>query len=301
MLAFAFLALSAAAIAEAGPKPAPSSPDKRLKPVKVFILAGQSNMEGQGFIKADPKRNGGKGSLEYLVKDPATADKFKHLLGKDGKWVVRDDVWIHYLDRKGKLTVGYGAKEDRIGPELGFGHVDRRRLRGTGSAHQAGLGRQESGQGLPPAEFGRRGRAVLQGDRRADEGRVERPEEGVPGVRRPRVRAGRVRLAPGVERPRQPGVQRRVREEPGQLHPRHPQGPRGEEPAVRDRRDRDERPGGETPAGAVPDESPGGRGRVRGVQGERGVRRDEGVLAGQGACRRPGRRTTGTPTPRPTT
>jgi len=93
------------------------------KPVRVFILAGQSNMEGQGFIKADPKRNGGKGSLEYLVKDLATADKFKHLLGKDGKWAVRDDVWVHYLDRKGKLTVGYGAKEDRIGPELGFGHV----------------------------------------------------------------------------------------------------------------------------------------------------------------------------------
>jgi alpha-galactosidase len=93
------------------------------KPVKVFILAGQSNMEGQGFIKAEPQRNGGKGSLEFLVKDPATADKFKHLVDKDGKWVVRDDVWIHYLGRKGKLTVGYGATEDRIGPELGFGHV----------------------------------------------------------------------------------------------------------------------------------------------------------------------------------
>ena len=93
------------------------------KPVKVFILAGQSNMEGHGFIKADPKRNEGKGSLEYLTKDKGTADKYKHLLGKDGNWVVSDDVWIHYLDRKGKLTVGYGAKEDRIGPELGFGHV----------------------------------------------------------------------------------------------------------------------------------------------------------------------------------
>jgi hypothetical protein len=93
------------------------------KPVKVFILAGQSNMEGAGFVKADPRRNGGKGSLEYLTQDPSTADKFKHLMGKDGKWVVRDDVWIHYLNRKGKLTVGYGAKEDRIGPELGFGHV----------------------------------------------------------------------------------------------------------------------------------------------------------------------------------
>lgn len=93
------------------------------KPVKVFILAGQSNMQGHGFIKADPARNGGKGSLEYVTKDPATARNFKHLLGKNGEWVVRNDVWIHYLGRKGKLTVGYGVREDCIGPELGFGHV----------------------------------------------------------------------------------------------------------------------------------------------------------------------------------
>jgi hypothetical protein len=38
------------------------------KPIKVFILAGQSNMEGHGFIAADPKRNEGRGSLEFLVK-----------------------------------------------------------------------------------------------------------------------------------------------------------------------------------------------------------------------------------------
>ncbi len=93
------------------------------KPVKVFILAGQSNMQGHGFVQADPKRNGGKGSLENLVKEPATASNYKHLLGKNGTWAVREDVWIHYLDRKGKLTAGFGAKEDRIGPELGFGHV----------------------------------------------------------------------------------------------------------------------------------------------------------------------------------
>ncbi|MCE9567774.1 MAG: sialate O-acetylesterase [Planctomycetes bacterium] len=93
------------------------------KPVKVFVLAGQSNMEGHGFIKCDPKRNGGKGSLDYVAHHPATAGKYKHLLNKDGGWAVRDDVWIHYLDRKGKLTAGYGVKEDRVGPELGFGYV----------------------------------------------------------------------------------------------------------------------------------------------------------------------------------
>lgn len=98
-------------------------PVEASQPVKVFILAGQSNMEGQGIIAADPKRNGGKGSLEYLVKEPGTSARFGHLVGKDGKWVVRDDVWISYLDRQGALTVGYGPKPDRIGPELGFGWV----------------------------------------------------------------------------------------------------------------------------------------------------------------------------------
>jgi alpha-galactosidase len=93
------------------------------KRLRVFILAGQSNMEGQGMIAADPKRNEGKGSLEYLVKNSSTADRFKYLVDKDGKWIVRDDVWISYLDRKGSLTVGYGARQDRIGPELGFGWV----------------------------------------------------------------------------------------------------------------------------------------------------------------------------------
>ncbi|MCE2938896.1 MAG: sialate O-acetylesterase [Fimbriimonadaceae bacterium] len=33
-------------------------------PVRVFILAGQSNMVGHGFIAANPERNGGKGSVE---------------------------------------------------------------------------------------------------------------------------------------------------------------------------------------------------------------------------------------------
>ena len=92
-------------------------------PVKVFILAGQSNMEGAGQIKMDPKRNEGKGTLEYMVKDPKTAARVKHIVDADGKWVVRDDVWIWYLGRKGGLTVGYGARADRIGPEFQFGHV----------------------------------------------------------------------------------------------------------------------------------------------------------------------------------
>ena len=91
--------------------------------VKVFILAGQSNMEGAGKVAADPNRNEGKGSLEYLVKDPATAARFKHTVDAKGKWVVRKDVCIWYLGRKGGLSVGYGARSETIGPEFQFGHV----------------------------------------------------------------------------------------------------------------------------------------------------------------------------------
>lgn len=93
------------------------------QPVKVFILAGQSNMEGQGFIAAEPTRNGGKGSLEFLVKDAVTAKRFAHLIQESGQWRTRDDVWISYLDRSGPLTVGYGARKELIGPELSFGWV----------------------------------------------------------------------------------------------------------------------------------------------------------------------------------
>ena len=91
--------------------------------VKVFILAGQSNMQGHGKVKAEERANGGKGSLEWLVKNPRTKEKYKHLVDKNGDWVERDDVQIHYLDRAGKLAPGYGAREGLIGPELGFGTV----------------------------------------------------------------------------------------------------------------------------------------------------------------------------------
>lgn len=89
--------------------------------VKVFVLAGQSNMEGHGFVEADPKRNEGKGSLAFLVKNSTTAEKFSPLLNSAGGWKTRDDVWISYLDRQGPLTVGFGARPEMIGPELGFG------------------------------------------------------------------------------------------------------------------------------------------------------------------------------------
>ncbi len=96
---------------------------RQQKPLQVFILAGQSNMQGVGRVAADPARNNGQGSLEYMVKNPATAKRFQHTIDAQGKWVVRDDVWIWYLGRQGGLSVGYGAKQNHIGPEFQFGHV----------------------------------------------------------------------------------------------------------------------------------------------------------------------------------
>ncbi len=79
--------------------------------VKVFVLAGQSNMEGKAKNKL----------LEHQATDPKTAELFAHLR-KDGEWVVRDDVFIKFLERKGGLTIGYGSR-DRTGVELEFGTV----------------------------------------------------------------------------------------------------------------------------------------------------------------------------------
>jgi len=101
--------------------------------LKVFILAGQSNMEGKAAIT----------TLDAVINDPKTRDQFKHLK-PDGKWLVRDDVWVTFLDRKdkgrivpihGPLTVGFGTPKlardknfkkvpvKTIGPELGIGDV----------------------------------------------------------------------------------------------------------------------------------------------------------------------------------
>ena len=97
-------------------------------PLKVYILAGQSNMEGHAKIE----------TFDYLGDDPATAPILKQMRGPDGQPAVCENVWISYLtgpydgsangEGTGKLTAGYGARGDRptedggkIGPEFTFG------------------------------------------------------------------------------------------------------------------------------------------------------------------------------------
>jgi len=81
------------------------------KPAKVFVLAGQSNMEGKAP----------NALLDHQATDAKTKELFTHLR-QDDKWIVRDDVFIKFLDRKGPLTVGYGSP-GRTGVELEFGTV----------------------------------------------------------------------------------------------------------------------------------------------------------------------------------
>ena len=99
---------------------------ERPRPLKVFILAGQSNMEGHARIE----------TFDYIGDDPQTAPLLARMRGPDGRPAVCDHVWISYLtgdgreangEGFGKLTAGYGARskpeEDggKIGPEFTFG------------------------------------------------------------------------------------------------------------------------------------------------------------------------------------
>lgn len=99
------------------------------KPLKVFILAGQSNMQGHAKIE----------TFDYIGDDPATAPLLKEMHDASGKPRVCDKVWISsagclgdaYTDlteKTGKLTAGFGAPGGKIGPEFTFGITMEKQL-----------------------------------------------------------------------------------------------------------------------------------------------------------------------------
>ncbi len=117
--------------------------------LKVFILAGQSNMQGHGRTEfgrnpenlTAPLVVGGIGSLRgATTRDPL---KYGYLLDPDvlatnglPRLITRDDVYVSYWDtvsgntavkRAGYLDAMFGVSfsttDGRIGPEYGFGHV----------------------------------------------------------------------------------------------------------------------------------------------------------------------------------
>ena len=97
-------------------------------PLKVYLLVGQSNMQGHAQVR----------TFDHIGMDPKTAPILKAIRNADGTPKVCENVWITSVDtappgseRHGRLTAGYGAsgRGPKIGPELTFGiymkqHVD---------------------------------------------------------------------------------------------------------------------------------------------------------------------------------
>ncbi len=102
------------------PKP-DTKPANLKKPVKVFIMMGQSNMFGMGDISPADK----KGTLEYFTK---TEKKYPHLLNDAGAWTTRNDVrYVQVMENKGQMQMLHDewltVKGKTIGPEVQFGYI----------------------------------------------------------------------------------------------------------------------------------------------------------------------------------
>ncbi|GAB5406413.1 MAG: sialate O-acetylesterase [Aureliella sp.] len=94
------------------------------EPLRVYILAGQSNMQGSAH----------KSTFAAIGDDAETAGLLDEVLLPSGAPVVCEDAWIACLTNRGgqetrlsgKVKVGYGFDDERIGPEYGFGlHMDK--------------------------------------------------------------------------------------------------------------------------------------------------------------------------------
>jgi hypothetical protein len=108
--------------------------------VKVFILAGQSNMVGYGREGSSVDVNG---SLRYLANNNASYPEYDYTTMLDtpgdpanSTWTSRSDVQVWWRAntsgnatlgttniRKGDLTVGFGKDDTMIGPEYAFGQI----------------------------------------------------------------------------------------------------------------------------------------------------------------------------------
>ncbi len=107
------------------------SKELKKKKAVVFVLAGQSNMQGQGVVSMNHEKyyNAGKGNLIWSMEHSQSKEKMKHLRDDQGHWVSPQNVIIRYKQkdevRSGPLTVGYTGYggTSHIGPELQFGHV----------------------------------------------------------------------------------------------------------------------------------------------------------------------------------
>ena len=126
--AMLLLLLCPASAASAAASPVAKSPG----PLQVFLLAGQSNMEGQSPTDAPspgpnctgcPHRNGTLAWMVHNETRPEVQAWSRQLVNADGSWLVRDDVWMWGNENLGtrNWTVGNGVNGGTNGPEYGFG------------------------------------------------------------------------------------------------------------------------------------------------------------------------------------
>lgn len=90
----------------------------QAQPLQVFILAGQSNMQGHAQVR----------TFEHVGMDPTTKPMLELMQTADGTPTICQRVWISSLGsadnvKTGKLTAGFGASQGgpKIGPEFTFG------------------------------------------------------------------------------------------------------------------------------------------------------------------------------------
>lgn len=107
----------AQAVEPALPDPLPDPDGKPAdvsKPVKVFILLGQSNMLGFGQVLGEKE-----GTLAYAVKQ----GKYPYLVDDAGNWTVRKDVRnVRVMNFKDEHVDWLIPTANTIGPEIGIGH-----------------------------------------------------------------------------------------------------------------------------------------------------------------------------------
>lgn len=114
--------LPATAADSTNPLPDPDGkPADMSKPVKVYILMGQSNMLEMGKVAGDKE-----GTLEYAIKNQAL---YPYLVDDAGNWTVRQDVRNVAVMGSGGPGKTQVRKNDwlkvaggKIGVEMGIGH-----------------------------------------------------------------------------------------------------------------------------------------------------------------------------------
>ncbi|MBK8623494.1 MAG: hypothetical protein IPN79_17475 [Saprospiraceae bacterium] len=91
---------------EIGYVPIVTRQEKSKSKVRVFVMAGQSNMEGYGTIE-DAEND--PGSLADVIRERDSTGEWS-TLGQPGNWTVMDNVYLHFARNgetiKSSVTVG---------------------------------------------------------------------------------------------------------------------------------------------------------------------------------------------------